>query len=683
MKYFYWLLASFSIPFVHPNQAQSVLGPGIIIPDNGTPVASVINVNQLNGNNIDTVGFGLESVCINITHTYTADLRLELIAPDGTKILLAEGVGGSGDNFTNTCFRQSTANSIVNANPPFTGVFRPMGQLGRVNNGQSGIGAWKLIVTDTYASDTGLLLNWSLLFGTQPATYTGITSSNLPLFLFDTEGQTIVDEPKVKVRLKVVHNANGQRNFVNSTQFHYNGYAGIEFRGSSSQQFPKKPYGFETWDSAGAEVDFPLLGFPAEADWTLIANYSDKSLIRNALLYQTTRATGRYAARNALVEVLVNGEYMGVYLMTEKLKRDNNRINLPRLNVTDTSGTRLTGGYILKVDKATGTGGNDGFNSIYPPWHGNANQSIRFLYEYPAFDEINNAQKAYIKSVVDSFEATLRGSNWLDPQWGYRRFVEAGSFVDFYLLNELSRNVDGYRISTYFHKNRDNAGFSPLVMGPVWDFDIAFGNANYCMGDQTTGWAWMFNQVCPADGYQVPFWWERFTGDPAFNNEARCRWNALRQGPISNVNMMARIDSLAGLLQESQQRNFTQWPILGIYTWPNVAPFPTTYAGEIQKLKQWIQVRMNWMDQNLPGICSTVGTTTPTDRTSLQLWPNPAQAFVRAEGHGQWLKLTDVAGRHFHLQAEAEDLFAVSNLQPGLYVISEGPQQGKRLLIFR
>lgn len=683
MKQFNWLTGIFFFFTFQVIQAQSITGPGMPIPDNGPPAISTIQVNQLNQSTIDTVGFGLESVCINISHSYTADLRLELIAPDGTKILLAEGVGGSGDNFTNTCFRQSAVNSIVNANAPFTGIFRPMGQLGRVNNGQSGLGSWKLIVTDTYASDSGSLINWSLLFGTQPATYTGITSSNLPLFLIDTEGQTIVDEPKVKVRLKVVHNGPGQRNFVNSTQFHYNGYAGIEFRGSSSQMFPKKPYGFETWDSAGAEIDFPLLGFPAEADWTLIANYSDKSLIRNALLYQTTLAAGRYAARNALVEVLVNGEYMGVYLMTEKLKRDNNRINLPRLNVTDTAGTRLTGGYILKVDKATGTGGNDGFNSIFPPWHGTANQSIRFLYEYPAFDEINNAQKAYIKSVIDSFETTLRGLNWQDPQWGYRRFVDGSSFVDFYLLNELSRNVDGYRISTFFHKNRDNSTFSPLVMGPVWDFDIAFGNANYCMGDQTTGWAWMFNQVCPTDGYQVPFWWERLVSDPNFNNEARCRWNALRQGPISNVNMMARIDSMATLLQESQQRNFTQWPILGIYTWPNVAPFHTTYAGEIQKLKQWIQARMNWIDQNLPGLCSTVGVNQPINRTSLQLWPNPAQDFVRAEGQGQFLHLTDISGKSFRIQAETEDLFSLSGIQPGLYVISEGQQRGKRLLIFK
>ncbi len=663
--------------------AQSFTGLGTSIPDNGPAALATIFVNQLNGNTIDTSGFGLESVCITITHTYVADLRISLEAPDGTRILLAEGVGGGGDDFTGTCFRQNAASSIVSGTAPFTGVFKPMGQLGRVNNGQTGTGTWKLFVQDTYASDTGSLVSWSMLFGTQPATFSGITSSNLPLFLFDTQGQTIVDEPKIKVKLKVVDNGPGQRNLVNSTQFHYNGYAGIEFRGSSSQMFPKKPYGFETWDSTGAEFDFPLLGMPSEHDWALIANYSDKSLMRNALLYQTTRASGRYAARSRLVEVLINGEYAGVYLLTEKLKRDNNRLNLPRLNVTDTSGNRLTGGYILKVDKATGTGGNDGFNSMFPPWHGNANQSIRFLYEYPAFDDINSAQKAYIKSVIDSFEFTLRGSNWLNPQWGYQRFIDRGSFIDFYLLNELARNVDGYRISTFFHKNRDNGAFSPIVMGPVWDFDIAFGNANYCMGEQTSGWAWMFNQVCPSDGYQVPFWWERLISDSGFNNEALCRWNTLRQGPISNTAMMARIDSMANLLQESQQRNFTQWQILGVYTWPNVAPFPTNYSGEVQRLKQWIQNRLTWLDQNLPGTCSTVGNHEPVDRSTFGLWPNPATSIVRAEGQGSELVLIDVTGRQFFIPADGEDLFSLTSLQPGLYVVTQGKHQGKRLLIFK
>lgn len=679
MKKLLWiayLLASYIHVF-----GQTFNGGGIAIPDNGPVVTSTITVNQLAVNSIDTSIYGLESVCVNITHPYVADVRLVLEAPDGTTVLLVDGVGGGGDDFAGTCFKQSAPNSIVTGSAPFSGFYRPMGQLGRVNNGQSGTGQWKLRLQDTYPSDSGQLLSWSLVFSTQPAKYLGITSSNLPLFLFDTQGQTIVDEPKIKVRLKVVNNGPGQRNLVNSTQFHYNGFAGIEYRGSSSQLGPKKPFGFETWDSLGAEFNFPLLGFPSEHDWTLIANYSDKSLIRNALLYESTRLAGRYAARSKLVEVLVNGEYQGVYLFTEKLKRDANRVNISKLNPTDTSGNRLSGGYIIKIDKTTGSGGSDGFNSMFAPLHNGNGQSIRFLYDYPSESDIHPAQKNYIKSVIDSFETSLAGSGWLSPSWGYKRFIDVGSFIDFYLLNEIARNVDGYRISTYLHKNRNTNGFSPLVMGPMWDFDLSFGNANYCQGSAISGWAWQFNQVCPSDYNLIPFWWEKMVTDPSFNNQARCRWNSMRQGAWSNLNMMARIDSMATLLQESQARNFAQWPILGIYVWPNVAPFPTTYGGEVQRLKQWLQNRLTWIDQNLPGICTTTSTENLVDDAQAP-WPNPCKDFLNMPGYQEELWLSDLWGRTHRIRSEEGKPFSVQLLKPGIYVVVNGISRGKRIVIF-
>jgi len=414
------------------------------------------------------------------------------------------------------------------------------------------------------------------------------SSSNLPLVFVETNGQSIIDDPRIVANLRIVNNGNGQRNHITDPGTDYDGLITIEFRGSTSQGFPKKPYGFETQDAEGENNNVSLLGMPAENDWVLHNPYSDKSLIRNVIAFDIARLMGRYAPRTAFCEVFVNDEYKGVYVLMEKIKRDDNRVNITELDATMNEGDALTGGYMVKIDKFTGSGG-DGWQSPIevPNW-----DSPFFQFSYPKFDEITAAQSTYIESIVTAFESALNDENYTDEELGYRTHIDVSSFIDMMIIQELSRNVDAYRLSTYLYKDRDSNG-GKLHAGPMWDFNLAFGNANYNDASEFDGWA--FNSG-------TPFWWQRFQQDPAFNNEARCRWEQLRSSILSDASIAKMIADYSVLLEEAQKRNFVRWPILNEYVWPNNF-VGGTYASELEYLNNWIQSRIRWLDMNFPGNC--------------------------------------------------------------------------------
>lgn len=605
--------------------SQTWFGTGGVIPDDGTPVTFTIEIDNLDPSTLDTI-HGLASVHLNISHTYDSDLYVALLAPDGTAVVLTSGNGWDGDNYTGTHFTDTASLSITQGTPPFTGHFRPQEIMGSMNNGRMGIGTWTLYILDTYPwADQGYLINWSITFGENPTGPFVFNSSNLPIVLIDTYGQQIPDDPKILVGMKIIDNGSGQRNFITDTPA-YNGYAGIEIRGSSSQMFPKKSYGFETWDAQGEELKVSLLGMPEETDWILNANYTDKTFCRNTLAYQVSRSMGHYATRYEHVEVVINDMYKGIYVFSEKIKRDANRVNIAKLKPDQNTGDPLTGGYIFKIDKPTGSGGGEGWESDFPP-PGNPDKSILFQYEFPKAANITVPQKAYISEYVNAFETALAGPDFDDPQLGYRQYIDEGSFLDYFIVNEISKNVDGYRLSTFLHKERESLG-GKLRIGPVWDYDIAWKNANYYEGEYYTGWSYQFPY--PDDYWQVPFWWGRFIQDTTFANNLMCRWTNLRGNLLSNAWFDNYIDSVAAVLDESQQRNFTIWPILGVYVWPNPWPYPLTYTEEISTLKEWIHNRLAWLDANLPGNCNSVGINQlPAEMLRLTVSPNPARNTVK------------------------------------------------------
>jgi len=629
--------------------AQTFTGTGADIPDDGNTLNISLGVNGLSGT-LNTSTFGLEQVCITINHTYLSDLDVSIVAPDGTVCLLTSGQGGDSDHYTNTCFRSDAATSITAGAPPYTGTYRPQGDMGLINNGQDGNGDWQLRVLDTYPfADEGTVITWAITFGDEPAAPFAFESSNIPIVVINTNGQSIPSDQKITADMGIVDNGPGLLNHPTDPFNNYDGHIGIKRRGNTSDSMsPKKSYTVELRDDAGEDQDWPILGMPEESDWVLLANYFDKSLMNNTLTYHLAEAMGDYAPRQRDVEVVLNGQYIGVYALVEKVKRGADRVDIAKLHSDDISGDQLTGGYILYVDRDAGPDG--GFISPYAPAVSGNDQYIYMQYAYPKPEDIVSQQKTYIQAYVDSFETALAGPDFTDPVTGWRAYADEASFVDIFLVNEMSRNVDGYRLSSYLYKDKDSNG-GKLHAGPAWDYDIAWGNANYCNGSALAGWAYQFGDICPTDGSQIPFWWSRLQEDSVFVDAVRCRWNELRYNVLSPAYVNAYCDSVAALIDTAQQRNFTVWPILGVPVWPNPTPVPTTYAGEVQELKDFMVGRWLWLDQNLPGsqaCSSTVGIADGPAAAIEAPFPNPFTdnvLFRTTTSDAVTLKLVDPIGR--------------------------------------
>lgn len=551
------------------------------IPDNGS-VSIPIPVSGLQV--IDTVNFGLQSLTVDINHPSDKDLSLVLQSPDGTKILLSKNLPGG--NYINTTFDASSPVFIDFGHAPYSSSYRPIQDLSLLNNFQNPNGTWKLIVTDNTFGITGSVNTVSLQFGSSPAKPL-LSSSNLPIVKIYTNEQEILDEPKIVADMYIINNGPGLINNSNQTNYDYQGKIGIEIRGSSSQQFPKKQYGFETRNANGIDdINVSLLGMPKESDWILSANYSDKTLMRNVLTYQLSREMGQYAVRTRYCELLINDEYRGVYVLQEKIKRDKNRVNVEKLSLSDISLPNLSGGYIFSIDKVKGS--EVIFHSKIP----GSRIVFQFVYPKNAVD-IAPEQFVYIQNYMNLFEQALYGSDYKNPVTGFRNYIEEKSFMQYFILNELSKNVDGFRISSYYHKARNEK----VVAGPVWDFDIAWGNANYYGGNSTSGYAYSF-PIPPSD-FQAPFWWSRLLSDVQWKQDLICTYNNLRLTTLSREHINSLIDSMANDLQSAQERNFIRWNIIGKYVWPNPLPFATSYVGEVAYLKSFISDRTSFLDNDL------------------------------------------------------------------------------------
>jgi subtilisin-like proprotein convertase family protein len=641
------ILSSLALSLSVFSYGQTFNGSSGNIQDNQT-LTNQLSVTGLPAS-INQTTFGLEQVCLNITHTWDADLTVTLESPDGTQIVLFSSIGGGGDNFNTTCLRGDASSSITIQNAPFNGIFKAQDPIGIANNNQNPNGNWKLKIFDSANGDEGTLDAWSITFGSTPATFQPFLSSNLPIVLINTNNQAIPDEPKIDAQLKIINHGIGNINYVTDFPNAYNNQIGIERRGSTSGAFPQKSYAFETRDVNGTAKDTIILGMPVEHDWILYAPYNDKTCIRNILTYELANQMSHYASRTILCELVLNNQYQGIYVAMEKIKRDPNRVDIAKLLPTDIFGDDLTGGYIVKIDKTTGSN-NDGWTSNFQAAD---NTAIDFLFHYPKSDAIQPQQKEYIKAYIDSFETALASSSFADPTTGYRKYSVPETFIDFLILNEVSKNVDGYRLSTFIHKEKDSKG-GKLRMGPIWDFNLAWWNADYCSGYDYTGWQYDFSTTCPGD-WQLPTWWKRMLQDPWFQDELKCRWTTLRQGVLSNNALLSKIDSLSLYINTAEVRHFDKWPLLGVYTWPNPSPIPSDYAGEIAAIKSWILSRTEWIDNNIQGTCH-LGIV-QQEIGSLSIYPNPFNKKLFVSWFSTGLNTTEI--RLMDLQGK--ELYTLQN----------------------
>ncbi|MBN1562108.1 CotH kinase family protein, partial [candidate division KSB1 bacterium] len=453
------------------------------------------------------------------------------------------------------------------------------------------------------------------------------TQSNLPLVFIDTNNRNIPDEPKIDARMRIIYHGVGNVHRLDEPANDYDGRIGIETRGSSSQSWPKKQYALETRDEKGANLNVPLMGLPAENDWILYAPFIDRSLLRNVLAYDLSRRLGQYASRTRYCELFLNGDYRGVYVLMEKIKRDRNRVSIAALDSADIAGESLTGGYIIKVDKTDGAN-TQGFTSRHFP-AGNSTRRVYYQFHDPEFAEMLPVQRSYIQNYMYDFEDMMASADYDDPQTGYPAWIDVDSFIDFFLVSEISKNIDSYRLSSFLYKDRDDND-GRLRAGPVWDYNLAFGLANYYDGEDTDEWTLETLLYLGGDDFQVPFWWETLLDDPAFNHRIKNRWQAMRSSVFDLARMHAFIDNVADTLQDAQERNFTLWPApgepgTGFWPMPGIFYSFQSYQDEIDYLKYWIDERVKWMDQNVL-LFSDVDekeATTASDFVLSQNYPNP------------------------------------------------------------
>ncbi|MDA3881104.1 MAG: CotH kinase family protein [Prolixibacteraceae bacterium] len=402
-------------------------------------------------------------------------------------------------------------------------------------------------------------------------------SSNLPIVIIETEGDRAVGDQHINAMMKIAYNDKGKRNYIEGPFHESSGPIRINLRGNSTRGFPKKPYRVETVDETGKNRNVEILGLPKENDWVLKACYLDKTLMRHAIASQMSQNLGRYASRYAFCEVILNGSYDGVYLLMEKIKRDNDRLDLEELYPWTTDPDSITGGYIYEVSQI----GLD------------FGERRRFV--YPKAEDINAAQTIYIRNYDDKFRMVMRQHNYADPKTGYPMWIDVKSFIDEILVQEACKNSDAYGWSSYFHKDRGKK----LSAGPVWDFDQALSNSTFNDGNKID--EWNINKVWES----VPTFWRRMFNEPTFKYLLKKRWLEVRENALHTDSIVAYIDSTALYIDEAQRRNFNRWPVLGNELWRSPTGWwqRDTYKKEVDYMKDWLYNRLEWMDgqlQNVP-----------------------------------------------------------------------------------
>jgi hypothetical protein len=417
-------------------------------------------------------------------------------------------------------------------------------------------------------------------------------TSVLPVLQLDLGGKEITQGSETDGTLSVIEQHDGSLTNLSAAPRSVQSRVTVEVQGDTSARLDKKSFRFELHDDMGEERDLALAGMPAGSDWVLHSCGSDRTCLRNVLVYALGREFGRYAPRTRFTELFVNGDYRGIYVLVERIRRGKNRVDVPR--PSPTAAGDITGGYIFRMDLGEGHPSDP----VLRDWVSPVTPTV-YSYLYPRFNQITPEQKAYLQDHVRRFELMMRSDAWNQAS-GYRAWLDVPSWVDFALMQELAVNPDAYFKSVYLQKWPAARG-NRIALGPFWDFDLAFGVADFRDARNTKAWMHRMNLFGaelvpydpPRDVPYVPEYWERLWADPAFHRDLRCRWQELRQGPLELGRVHTMIDRWATQLTAAQPRDAALWG----------NPPANAYQGEVDMLKQFLGTRMAWMDTNLPGRC--------------------------------------------------------------------------------
>ncbi|MDR2474998.1 MAG: CotH kinase family protein [Bacteroidales bacterium] len=347
----------------------------------------------------------------------------------------------------------------------------------------------------------------------------------------------------------------------------------IRGRGNSTWNMAKKPYRIKL------DKKTRLLNMPASAkSWTLLANYADKSLIRNTVAFKISQLVGlEYTPQHRFVDVVLNGQYIGNYILTDQVEVREHRVPVEEQDVLQgmSSLPDISGGYLIEID---------GFASGEPVWF-TTGKNLKVTVKYPDSDEIVQQQIDYIQAFTQRFEDALFSQNFTDPDAGYRAFADSASLVNWYICCELTGNSDSFW-STFIYKRR---GIDKFFFGPLWDYDIAFNNDSR-LGDAT-------RKLMRESAHNPKTWIKRLWEDEWFRQAVYRRWHKLVKDEQIQEKLSTCIDDASYLIDASQQKNYTKWGKLNQKVYLEQFLFPT-YRQYVSHLETYIKQRINFLNES-------------------------------------------------------------------------------------
>ena len=442
------------------------------------------------------------------------------------------------------------------------------------------------------------------------------TSFNLPVLLIDTSGQQMSRKESIRADLHIYNNESGTNTLNDEPSITTK--TNIKIRGNSSSKYPKKQFSLELINNKGEEKDVSLLGMPSESEWVLNGPFLDKSLMRNYIALNTASKIMEYAPRAKFCEVIMvedgnkelsEDNYRGVYILVEKIKRDNKRVDITETlnNINETS-------FILAKDRQ-----KEGDIPVTSYGKETYQYSYGLNVVYPK-KALTSEKYDYIMDEINKFERVLYSDKFNHPREGYSKYIDVDTFVDYYIINEFFKNTDAGMLSTYVYKDYEDK----MKAGPVWDFNESLGNTQNEYG-----------KVYDYNGFTMIHkpWFDRLMMDVKFANKVVEKYKELRKTYLSDKYLIEFINETIELLGDSIKRNFDRWPIeisnqakafeesgdiaydyssdLNIYIkyleqnkhlLKNTDGMASSYEEEISLMKNFIVNRGKWMDSNIDSL---------------------------------------------------------------------------------
>ena len=478
----------------------------------------------------------------------------------------------------------------------YVGKKTEQGDAGKTNNIRPNVAGWYRCIAN-YIDGSSTTSSAKQVTATSGTTYS--FTSDLPIIMVNTNGYGFpscdglsgtasknadVIKAKISVDVKIYE----------KTNLVYDRKARMNYRGSSSLNFVKKSYAFcpgkaDCVEDKGREdyvktekLNMLGVGQAVDKDWVLYAAAADPTIMRNRLMFDTFRdMTGGWSVQSRYVELIVDGEYKGVYVFMDKITNNEKRVNITNEN-----------GFILKFDKTdiADRYENDGdkktFKSLYSGKDGSSTYDTeidqRFEIEYPEKEDIEDEGGNWattvnnIKSIINNFETQLKARNYGEVQ----KIIDYKSWADWFIITEFGKNMDAYRASNLFVYNGDK-----LEARPLWDQELSFKNtcATLCDDygcDNTEGLLIRNSKIySESESCAAPFWFtgkyvsgrgteaiggsQQFAGylldDPCFVQTVKDRWAYHKENALKASELNAKITAYTNEMATALDREKAMW----------------------------------------------------------------------------------------------------------------------------